>query len=191
MEMPHDQSGRKQQEDRQLQGRRPPPQGRRRGPQKIERFSGAGRLPSRGEPLPATSWVIRLLKISKDGKVKTTEFDFVLSSKDKQTDPPLLSVWEETLTPPKQALAIVSTTGEIYSGYCRLSVEAVRQIRCVGLPEHQLDVVWDPLEPMPPGGEGHAGVSGLERPTGAPKSAFKTLRVQLADLAGRQLCHFS
>jgi hypothetical protein len=184
MEMPHDQGGRRQQEEQRLQGRRPPPQGRRPPPQ--------GRRPSpRGEPLPATSWVIRLLRISKDGKVETTEFDFVLSSKDKQTDPPLLSVWEETLTPPKQALAIVNTTGEVYGGYCRLSVEAVRQIRCVELPEHRLEVVWDPLEPMPPGGEGHAGVSGLERPTGVPKSAFKTLRVQLADMASRQLYRFS
>lgn len=106
--------------------------------------------------------------------------DFILTSKDKELSPKRLSVWDEKLTTPAEALAIRQASGRELPPQ-RAYFCDVRQIRKVA---EELDVVRDPLpteDPTStmPGALGHCGVTGLD--TGNSTSR-KRLRWLLADV---------
>lgn len=150
----------------------------------------------RGERLPDGENVLRFIRGSKDNRA--SEVAFILSAKDEAAELKSLSVWAEHITTPEQALAFMEANREAYPLYAVLSVAAIRQLR----PEPDspavphLDVVWDPLTDevtgLPdarPGAEGHAGITGLVRPTGLPnaKLLYRSLRYKLADLANANI----
>ena len=151
----------------------------------------------RGEPLPGEEIVFRLAKASKDGK--TSEAAFTLSTTDVQSDLQSLSVWAVRLTTPEEAREFLEEKQDEYRLTLKLQVDRIRALR----PEpdlaavRSLDVVWDPLRvrqehgtPIPdtrPDAEGHAGITGLMRPSGMPKSHYKSLRSQLTDMANDNL----
>lgn len=137
-----------------------------------------------GQPLPAGATVFRLFD-SSDGRVPPEAFE--LSTDDKRQQVPRLSTWETTRTTISQARAIVARP---YSHAGFLPVDGVRAIgadhegRQVGL-----DVEWERARDRAgaivssPGASGHCGIVGLERPAGTPRTVFKSLRRQLAQLA--------
>lgn len=139
-----------------------------------------------GEPLDALENVIRLLKPLRDGIV--TDADFTLSPADEFSPLQSLSVWAENRTPLAQALVFMGKP-ETYSLYAVLNVGDIRTLSIEKEPPQMvLDVVWDKLEnDNRAGAEGHAGITGLLRPTGIPKLLYKELRRKIADLARNNL----
>jgi hypothetical protein len=149
-----------------------------------------------GEPLPAGEWVLRFAALTKDvletGKPSPRAFE--LSSEDRQSAPPRLSVWAERLTTARQAWMLMGAKPE-YQLILRLNVDVIRALR----PEPDapavpgLDVQWDRLivqdeagRRVPdtrPGAEGHAGITGLARGGEMTRLHTKSLRSQLADAA--------
>lgn len=149
-----------------------------------------------GQPLPGGEWVLRLALLSKDvrdtGRPNPNAFE--LSSEDRQSTPPRLSVWVERLTTPHQTWVLLGARPE-YQLVLQLNVDAVRSLR----PEPDsaevpgLDVLWDRLMgldeagnrvPDPrPGAEGHAGLTDLARGDGVTRLHTKSFRSQLADCA--------
>lgn len=139
-----------------------------------------------GTPLPESIAVLRLTSPSLNGRV--SELAFELSSADKESNPPSLSVWVRENTTPEQAFALLGANPK-YTHYFLLSVNDVRLVRPE--PENDtvpsLDVIWVPLDSKAPGAEGHAGLTGLNRPPGLPKDLYHSLRRQLPDLANKSL----
>ena len=149
-----------------------------------------------GDPLPAGESILRLaipsMHFEESGRASAAMFD--LSTADRQSDPPLLSVWAEQLTTSAQAWELVGADPR-YRLVLRLNVDDVRSLR----PEPDSrevpspDVVWDPLAttdengdsvPDPrPGAAGHAGMTGLARGGAVTQAHTKSLRYQLARLA--------
>lgn len=147
-----------------------------------------------GQPLPSGEDVLRLLRVSKDGRASQTSF--TLSEEDKRSALQSLSVFARRLTTPYQALALMEPEKQaVYSLYALLSVDAIRALR--PSPDSSdvlsLDVVWDPLPASPEnqvaGAAGHAGITSLLRPMGLvdAKRLYLSLRSQLADLANERL----
>ena len=132
--------------------------------------------PGRGnhlDPVDKAQVVFRLARPSMKEGVSPAQVDldeFVLSSADKATSPAHLSVWVEVLTTPLQALAFMGPNSNK-----RLILKMkVEDIENVGTEEHPspLQVLWTHLEVLylhdpvfyegKPGGEGHAGIVGLD-----------------------------
>ena len=164
-------------------------------------------------PLPGGSHVIRLTTPPKDyqetKRVLAIQLDraFTLSSQDKQSVPPHLSVWEQTLTSPSQAYEFLLENREDSPNklvIC-LSVDEVRQLTSSIIPADEpctlLDVIWiyifltsetKKARRTGNGAIGHAGITGLDQDS-APttltnnekKKLRKDLRFQLAELASK------
>jgi hypothetical protein len=109
-----------------------------------------------------------------------------LSERDKERDPPLLSVFDGGRTTVRQAEVIRGVDAE--SAAFGFYVETIRSLRIAGL--RSLRVVRDPLEPPAsalPGADGHCGIEGLHRAPGDEKRLYRELRVRLADESFRYL----
>lgn len=169
-------------------------------------------------PLPRGSWVLRFARAPKDYKEKrmisAVQLDeaFCLSSEDKLSVPPHLSVWDESLTTPEQAFSILleSSPNSKRELLVRLEVDKIRAIigSSGGGVNHPnlLNVIWvnlfkDPetrkIKDSRPGADGHSGIIGLDdksTSTGLTarqaKDLRKSLRAQLAELASQdhRLC---
>jgi hypothetical protein len=165
-------------------------------------------------PLPESFWIIRLAVPPKDysgtQRVSAIQLNpaFQLSSADKQSVPPHLSVWAEKLTTPQQAYAFLCANrpDSLQKLVIRLSVEEITALRSRISSEQVinglLDVIWIHLfvesengriRDTRPGADGHAGIVGLDG-VAAPatltnrekKNLRKDLRAQLAQLASRR-----
>lgn len=149
-----------------------------------------------GEPLPPGEWVLRLavrpMDFEETGRASAVMFE--LSSADRESPHPRLSVWAERLTTPEQAWRLMDAKPTCQL-VLRLNTDDIRRLR----PEPDspevphLDVVWEPLfaagqhgsripEPRA-GAEGHAGITGLARGGAVNRLHAKSLRRQLALLA--------
>lgn len=152
----------------------------------------------KGDPLPAGEVVFRLATVPKDGFItgQANPEHFVLSTEDKNSIPPSLSVWAERLTRPEQAREFIGLKRDIARLVLYLNVDEIRSLR--PKPDSPdapyLDVVWEPLTitqdgmciPDPrPGAEGHAGIINLKHPN-MSRLHYKSLRSQLADLANKR-----
>lgn len=142
---------------------------------------------AKGRPLPDGAVVIRLAKPTFGGKVDQSAF--TPSTKDKEADLKSVSVWNEALTTEEQAREFMGDNKHEYSLAPRLPAARIRALRpdpdSPDVPP--LDVVWDPLDDLRPGAEGHAGITGLLRPAQVPNPYYKNLRAQLVDLANASL----
>ena len=134
------------------------------------------------------------------GEVKA----FELSSLDKKTPPPHLSVWDESLTTAKQAYSFLQEKSPCKL-VIRLNVDEVRKIEVVAEDKNKysglLDVIWvhlfqesnsKKIRDCRPGAKGHSGITGLDEestPVGLTnrqaKNFRKSLRFQLAELASK------
>ncbi|AGA28300.1 hypothetical protein [Singulisphaera acidiphila] len=154
-----------------------------------------------GDPLPTGEWVIRLVKLSKDGYVSPEMFE--LSTNEKNAIPPRLSVWAEKLTSDEQAWQLTGCNLS-KNTIASLNIDTIRSL----VPEpnspetHHLEVEWEPKrlrdgegklilgeDGMPildskPGAKGHAGIRYLREGT---KAQYKSLRSQLAEKANQKL----
>jgi len=148
-----------------------------------------------GTPLPDDAFVLRLIKISKDGMALETHFAVM----NKDDNPPLysISVWAENLTTPLQAREFMGENKAAYMKYCRLSVTRIRTLTTPEITKPVLDVVWDKLyidgttqADLRPGAEGHSGITGLKKPPNIERRIYKTLRTRLADMANEDLRDF-
>lgn len=160
-------------------------------------------------PLPEGFWIIRLAIPPKDyqetARVSAVQLgnDFILSSEDKKSVPPHLSVWAEQLTSPSQAyqFLIENRPDSPRKLVVRLNVDSIRNLKSSIFPEGKqfLDVLWIHLfkdskqhkvRDTRAGANGHAGIVGLDEDS-APSSLSqkqkkklrKDLRLQLAELA--------
>ena len=125
-----------------------------------------------GELLLPETTVFRVVKLSLDGQVQADQFD--LSTLDRNSTPPSLSVWSEELTTLVQARRFLNNPEKTHAALLR--VEDVKGIRPspdnVEIPS--LNVVWEVLwsdekahiRDSRPGAEGHAGIRGLNKPHG-------------------------
>lgn len=122
---------------------------------------------------------------------------FDLSSTDKKSDCPLLSMWAEHLTLPDEAWRMMGSNPKNTSVAC-LKVGDIRGIADEN-GSHPLIVIWDVAVDANgnrvtcPEAKGHCGVSGLDHPN---KKTRKLLRSKLADAAKlsrvpvpHNLCH--
>jgi hypothetical protein len=161
------------------------------------------------EQLPNDCSVIRLARLPKDFEekgqilaiqVNASAEDFALSSTDRKSLPPHLSVWAEYLTTPEQAYSFLPSNSSSRLAF-RLNVGDICSI--VGSLDQErkfpnlLNVIWIFLAERDrqnrPGAEGHAGITGLcqgsmpvdllERES---KKLRKDLRSKLAELASKE-----
>ncbi len=143
-----------------------------------------------GQPLDHEDRVLRLGLIPSDlNKGFVSANVFSLSTKEKQTPPHWLSVWQESLTTDEQAYAMATNKNRRL--VIRLTVHDIRGIRIGSAGEQPLlDVVWDRLKYVwddggklnadaPAGAAGHCGIIGLQ------DIHRKQLRKRLADLASQ------
>ncbi|MFN6540066.1 MAG: hypothetical protein RM021_027470 [Nostoc sp. EkiNYC01] len=163
-------------------------------------------------PLPNTCRVLRLSNVPKDygekGKILAIQLGevkaFELSSLDKKTPPPHLSVWDESLTTAEQAYSFLQENSPCKL-VIRLNVAEVRKIEVVAEDKNKysglLDVIWvhllkesngKKIKDRRPGAKGHSGITGLDEqstPEGLTnkqaKNFRKSLRFQLAELASK------
>ena len=160
-------------------------------------------------PLPDAYGVLRLARPPKDFAEKGNilaiqlEEEFTLSSDDKTSVPPHLSVWVDSLTTPEQAYKFLSENSP-RKLVLRLKVNEICKIKansgeCVY--PHLLKVIWvylfqeiegELVRDCRPGADGHSGITGLDEksvPAGLTnrqqKNLRKDLRVQLAELASK------
>lgn len=168
-------------------------------------------------PLPDVYSVIRLARPPKDFAEKGNvlaiqlelEDEFTLSSEDKKSVPPHLSVWADSLTKSEQAYKFLPENSP-RKLVLRLKVNEIREIeahsgQCVY--PHLLDVIWVYLfqeingkrvGDCRPGADGHSGIIGLDEgsvPDGLTKreqkNLRKNLRAQLAELASKDCFHLT
>jgi hypothetical protein len=157
-------------------------------------------------PVRDDCWVIRLGRLPKDftksGKISAIQLGeskaFELSSLDKKSIPPHLSVWVDVLTTPEQAYSFLPKDSP-----CRLVIrlkvaEICQTVGCSSDgTEHPglLAVIWvhrmintpngQPSRDFRPGALGHAGITGLDEQSVSNKILRKDLRAQLAELASK------
>ncbi len=148
------------------------------------------------QPVPDDCCIIRLGRVPKDfpedGKVLAIQLGdcFKLSTKDKEGDPPHLSVWVNALTTPEQAYVFLETK-HLQTLVLQLEVYEIRAI--VGhsgknmMHPGLLDVLWVHLASQDGvlGFRGHAGITGLDKQSSPEKLLRKDLRAQLAELASK------
>jgi len=157
-------------------------------------------------PVPDTCCVLRLARFPKDfatnGKISAVQLSdaFVLSSIDKESLPPHLSVWVETLTTPEQAYKFLPENSPLKL-VLRLKVNEIRQIQGnsgENRYRNLLNVIWvyrfqtingKQTRDSSPGADGHSGITGLDEKSGPQeltqkqqKNLRKDLRAQLAEL---------
>ncbi|MBD1929793.1 hypothetical protein H6F74_26685 [Trichocoleus sp. FACHB-90] len=131
--------------------------------------------------------------------------EFLLSTGDKNSTPPHLSVWVESCTTPAQAYRFLqeNSPNSERKLVLRLRVDEIRMLAVmVNNVEYKtlLDVLWVHLfedsirniKDQRPGAEGHAGITGLDEKSapkgltnGEAKNLRKSLRSQLAELASK------
>ncbi|MEH2458589.1 hypothetical protein [Nostoc sp.] len=129
---------------------------------------------------------------------------FELSSLDKKTPPPHLSVWDASLTTAEQAYSFLQENSPCKL-VIRLNVAEIRKIEVVAENTNKysylLDVIWmhllkesngKTIRDCRPGAKGHSGITGLDEectPEGLTnrqaKNFRKSLRFQLAELASK------
>jgi hypothetical protein len=146
----------------------------------------------KGEPIPAGLIVVRFASAAMDTEEtkRAHESHFSLSSKDEESELKSLSVWVRALTPPHIAIKFMPDNKTKHPFILNLNVDDIRGINYQPeAPDPPLDVVWDPLEF--PDSDGHAGITGLMRPSGTPKARYKNLRARLALLATVELLTLS
>lgn len=164
-------------------------------------------------PVPSDYCVLRLARPPKDylekKKILAIQLDveFELSSEDKKSTPPHLSVWVESFTTPEQAYGFLqeNSPNSLRTLILRLNVDEIRRIPASGgngnIYPNLLNVVWvhlsknfngKLLRDRRPGTEGHSGITGLDEksaPEGLTKPQAKLLRKdmrsKLAELASR------
>jgi hypothetical protein len=118
---------------------------------------------------------------------------FELSEADKQDELKSLSVWARDLTEPTQAIAFMTGDTSRFRMALYLRVQDVVSAR--PQPDSPdvplLDVVWHRLLrdvngsvvfDDRPGAEGHAGITGLDRPPAVSREHYRRLRRRLAEL---------
>lgn len=162
-------------------------------------------------PVPNVCRILRLSNVPKDYQekgrilpIQLGEKAFEMSSLDKETPPPHLSVWDESLTTAKQAYNFLRENS-LCKLVIRLNVDEVRKIEVVAEDKNKysglLDVIWVQLlhdsngkkiKDRRPGAKGHCGITGLDEnstPGGLTKKQAKifrkSLRFQLAELASK------
>ena len=162
-------------------------------------------------PVPKDCWVLRLAQLPKEfaekGDISAIQLDlsneFTLSSDDKDSVPPHLSVWVEALTKPEQAYRFLADNSP-RKLVLRLKVNEICEIQGnsgEGVYSNLLDVIWvylfeeindELIRDSRPGAEGHSGITGLNEesaPDGLTKNQKKLLRkdlrAQLAELASK------
>ena len=141
--------------------------------------------------LPPTAVVMRLVRHTESlfppGSSRPIPRAFELSTADKDEArrrgmPALLSVFDTSRTTLPQAIALRGGTDPMTA--FGLPVAGVHSIRVQN--RARLRVIEDPLSPeRGSGGEGHAGIEGLERRAGEPKAPLKQIQMHLADLCFR------
>ncbi len=128
---------------------------------------------------------------------------FELSTEDKKSAPPHLSVWVDYLTTPEQAYKFLPENSP-RKLVIRLKVSEIRQIQvssAQSIYSNLLDVIWiyihckvkgKSVKDRRPGAKGHSGIIGLDEDSGPKeltksqkKRLRKNLRAQLADLASQ------
>ncbi len=150
------------------------------------------RAGSDGEPFPPGESVIRLAELTDTGELSETTFS--LSSEERESERPRLSVWAAKLTTPTQMWRLAGAKSDD-THYVQLSVDAIRAAKQLA-PDavRPLDVEWEPIEDDRrswPGAAGHAGVSGLDEGCCPNRRQRRALRSQLKDLAAATLSHIS
>lgn len=138
--------------------------------------------PADGSPVPGERRVLRLPVSPKDFTPdgwRPTHQELEPSTEDKsyaavQGRPVRVSVWDATLTSIAEARAFrgrqIIVIGAVAADVCGAGAAAV---------------VYDRLEPPAsekPGAAGHAGIEGLERVSGEPKTAWRTRLQKIADV---------
>ena len=154
------------------------------------------------QPVPDDCCIIRLGRAPKDfpedRKVLAIQLGdcFNLSTKDKEGDPPHLSVWVNALTTPEQAYAFLRTK-HLQTLVLQLEVDEIRAIVAHSgnnmMHPGLLDVLWVHLasqdgeegQDVLLGFRGHAGITGLDNQSSPEKLLRKDLRAQLAELASK------
>lgn len=143
--------------------------------------------PSDGQPLAADANVLRLPKpppdFVPDSDWHPTWEQFAPSSGDKEharqrEKPVRVSVWDETLT----SIAHARAFREGPTLVLRLGLQDVHDVAVKE--QRPLPVVYEPLDPPKdarPGAAGHAGIEGLDRAPGQPKTAWRAMLQSLAD----------
>ena len=139
-------------------------------------------------------------------RVSAVQLDgaFNLSSTDRKSIPPHLSVWAEDLTTPEQAYAFLASNRPDSPNklVIRLHVAKVRGLRSNVVEDkcyhNLLDIIWihlfededTTIRDKSPGADGHSGITGLDKKAGPSdlskkqrRILRKELRAQLADLA--------
>lgn len=139
-------------------------------------------MPADGSPVPGERRVLRLPVPPKDfapDSWRPTHQELEPSTDDKRYAaangrPVRVSVWDATLTSIAEARA--------FRGRQVIAISAVvAHVRAAGA----VTVVYDHLEPPDfekPGAAGHAGIEGLERASGEPKTAWRTRLQKIADV---------
>ncbi|WP_017716053.1 hypothetical protein [Kamptonema formosum] len=164
-------------------------------------------------PIPDACRVLRLARPPKDFAEKGNilslqlEDEFTLSSEDKKSIPPHLSVWVDSLTTPDQAYEFFAD-GSPRKLVLRLKVDEIRKIQGNSGEDvyaNLLNVIWvylfseingQRVRDCRPGADGHSGITGLDEksvPDGLnkrlQKNLRKDLRAQLAELASKDYFH--
>jgi hypothetical protein len=157
---------------------------------RTEARSGWGTPSRRGEGASTRSRVKR----PRCGSQWAHPAAFELSTEEMKDVNPRLSVWAERLTQPRQAWELMDRKPQYRLVYY-LAVDGIRSlVPELGIPELPLlDVLWHPkllatasgemVRDTRPGADGHAGITGLNRPEQIPRSHYKLLRFRLAEKA--------
>ena len=131
--------------------------------------------------------VLRLANLSSKGGISAIALkEFELSTRDKEANPPHLSVWVEDCTTPEQAYRFLPNSNRKF--VLRLRVNEICML------ESHIQVWWIHLyidingrreRDYRPGACGHSGIVGLDRNSIPDKNLRKSLRSQLAEIASR------
>lgn len=145
-------------------------------------------MPGREEVLSGSVFRLAPVKGSFPANSRKPRPDhFRPSTKEKEVarqrgEPTLLSAFDVSRTTVAEAQDLRTSSGPTVA--FRLNVPDVRRLpRPDG--RGYLRVLRDPLPELAgrPGADGHCGIEGLARPSGAQKAAYKALRSRLCDLA--------
>jgi hypothetical protein len=160
-------------------------------------------------PVPDDCCVLRFVRppldFAEKGNISVAELErgFELSTDDKKSVPPHLSVWVDYLTTPEQAYKFLPENSPLKLVIC-LKVSEIRKIQAPSaqcIYSNLLDVIWiyiyckvkgKSVKDRRPGAKGHSGIIGLDE-NSSPKELTnsqkkrlrKNLRAQLADLASQ------
>lgn len=147
-------------------------------------------MPNDGEDLPSTASVMRFVPDKKkelpvnlfspmtERRPAASAFD--LSSKDKESVPPRLSVWDLSVTTVAQARAHRPPSSEVATPYSLAVSDILGEAQALELT--CVRVVYDRLSPPSglPGEHGHSGIEGLQAKKGENRMPHQTLKAKLA-----------